>query len=122
MPSPIQSLLNPTIGIQELLAMPETTRLPQPKDLPTSVLQKTGLEQLYDTNNTRSACEVLLCPDIGDGHVVSPEIFQAQLSSLMAKLKQSDNPKLRVLLEEEIVPLMQNGMLLAAYRGLMLGG
>ena len=77
MPAPIQSLLNPSIGIQELLAMPEPSRLPQAKEMPSSVLQQTGLEQLYGTANARTGSEALLCPDVGDGRIVSPEVFQA---------------------------------------------
>lgn len=122
MPTPIQSLLNPSIGIQDLLAMPEPSRLPQAKDLPSSVLQQSGLEQLYGTNNARTGAEAFLCPDVGDGRVVSPEVFQSQLNALVAKLQKSDNPKIKALLENEILPLLQNGMLLSAYRGLMLGG
>ena len=122
MPAPIQSLLNPSIGIQELLAMPEPSRLPQAKEMPSSVLQQTGLEQLYGTANARTGSEALLCPDVGDGRIVSPEVFQAQLTAILAKLEKSDNSKIKALLENEILPLLQNGMLLSAYRGLMLGG
>ena len=35
----IQSLLNPSIGIQELLQMPEDNRLPQARALGSSMLQ-----------------------------------------------------------------------------------
>ena len=59
---------------------------------------------------------------MGDGRIVSPEVFQAQLTAILAKLEKSDNPKIKALLENEILPLLQNGMLLSAYRGLMLGG
>ena len=53
---------------------------------------------------------------------MSPEVFNSQLESLLKKLSESRNPKIRAMLEHEIIPLMQNGMLLSAYRGLMLGG
>ena len=59
---------------------------------------------------------------MGDGRVVSPEVFSQDLEALVAKLQKSSNPKVKALLNEEILPLMQNGMLLSAYQGLMLGG
>ena len=120
--SPIQSLLNPSLGIQELMQMPDATRLPEVRDLTNSVLNETSLEGLYGAVNSRSACEALLCPSVGDGTLVSPEVFNSQLQALVAKLQQSENPKVQALLQQEIYPLLQNGMLLSAYRGLMLGG
>ena len=59
---------------------------------------------------------------MGDGTLVSPEVFSSELEEIVRKLEKSENPKIRAMLEEEIIPLMQNGMLLSAYRGLMIGG
>jgi hypothetical protein len=63
-----------------------------------------------------------LCPSVGDGTLVSPEVFHSQLKALVDKLQHSENPKVQELLKQEIYPLLQNGLLLSAYRGLMLGG
>ena len=118
----INTFLNPSIGIQELLQMPEDNRLPPARELGASLLQETGLEGLYGAVNSHTAFEALLCPNVGDGTLVSPEVFSSQLESLVKKLSESRNPKIRAMLEHEIIPLMQNGMLLSAYRGLMIGG
>ena len=118
----INTFLNPSIGIQELLQMPEDNRLPQARELGASLLQETGLEGLYGAVNSHTAFEALLCPNVGDGTLVSPEVFSSQLESLVKKLSESRKPKIRAMLEHEIIPLMQNGMLLSAYRGLMIGG
>ena len=118
----INTFLNPSIGIQELLQMPEDNRLPQARELGASLLQETGLEGLYGAVNSHTAFEALLCPNVGDGTLVSPEVFSSQLESLVKKLSESRNPKIRAMLEHEIIPLMQNGMLLSAYLGLMIGG
>lgn len=93
MPAPIPTLLNPSIGILGLLQMPDTGRLPPAKELASSLLQES-----------------------------SPEVFSEDLQALVAKLQKSTNPKVQALVNEEILPLLQNGMLLSAYRGLMLGG
>ena len=53
---------------------------------------------------------------------MSPEIFEADLHALLEKLRKSENPKIQALVREEIEPLLQNGLLLTAYRNLMLGG
>lgn len=98
------------------------SRLPEARDLGTNLLQESGLENLFRTANSRSALEALLCPDIGDGSLVSPEIFEADLHALLEKLRKSENPKIQALVREEIEPLLQNGLLLTAYRNLMLGG
>ena len=102
--------------------MPETGRLPQLRELATTSLQATGLEELYGPVNARTAVESLLCPNVGDGTLVSPEVFSSELEEIVRKLEKSENPKIRAMLEEEIIPLIQNGMLLSAYRGLMIGG
>ena len=114
MPSRIDSLLNPSIGIADLLPMPDAAALPEARDLGTNLLQESGLENLFRTANSRSA--------IGDGSLVSPEIFEADLHALLEKLRKSENPKIQALVREEIEPLLQNGLLLTAYRNLMLGG
>ena len=102
--------------------MPEAGKLPEIRDLANSVLNETSLEGLYGAGNSRSAAEALLCPSVGDGTLVSPEVFHSQLKALVDKLQHSENPKVQELLKQEIYPLLQNGLLLSAYRGLMLGG
>lgn len=122
MPAPIPTLLNPSIGILGLLQMPDTGRLPPAKELASSLLQESSLESLYGPVNSRTAFEAFLCPNVSDGRVVSPEVFSEDLQALVAILQKSTNPKVQALVNEEILPLLQNGMLLSAYRGLMLGG
>ena len=92
----INTFLNPSIGIQELLQMPEDNRLPQARELGASLLQETGLEGLYGAVNSHTAFEALLCPNVGDGTLVSPEVFSSQLESLVKKLSESRNPPFRM--------------------------
>ena len=122
MTTTIQSYMNPSIGIQDLMPMEDAKGLPRARELASSVLSETGLDALYGKVNIKTAVESLLCPNVGDGSLVSPEVFNNELEMIIEKLKQSDNEKIRTMLEEEIIPLMQNGMLLSAYRGLMIGG
>ncbi|MCF0253398.1 MAG: type III secretion protein [Duodenibacillus sp.] len=118
----IQStLLNTSIGIGELMAPPDAGKLPDARELASSVLQETSLESLYGEGNAKTACEAFLCPKVSDVSLLAPEAFAGQMRSLVAKLEGSDNPKIKALLANEIMPLMQNGMLFDAYRGLMLG-
>lgn len=59
MPTRIDSLLNPSIGIADLLPMPDAATLPEARDLGTNLLQESGLENLFRTANSRSALEAL---------------------------------------------------------------
>jgi len=122
MTAKIQSYMNPSLGIEELMQMPEARNLPKARELASSALYQTGLEGLYGAVNTRTVIESMLCPDVGDGTLVSPEVFNAELEAIVKKLAQSENPKIRTMLSEEIMPLLENGELLSAYRGLMIGG
>ncbi len=122
MPSPIQTLFNPSLGIQSLMPMPEETPLPDAKELAPSQLRESSLDQLYGPANARTAIESYLCPNVGDGTLVSPEVFSSELEAIVEKLRSSEHPAVRAMLEEEVLPLLVNGQLLAAYRGLMIGG
>lgn len=122
MPTPVQNLFNPSVGIQSLMPMPDVEGLPEARDLASSALQQSTLQSLYGTKNAQTTVESYLCPDVGDGTLVSPEVFGHELETLLEKLRGSDNPKVRAMLEDVIVPLLENGQLLSAYRGLMIGG
>lgn len=122
MPTAIQSFMNPSIGIQSLMDMPDAGRLPETKELAPGLLRETGLEGLYGQVNTKTVVEDLLCPNVGDGTLVSPEVFSRELEAIVEKLQKSDNPKIKTLLANEITPLMENGALFSAYQGLMIGG
>ena len=122
MPTPVQNLFNPSVGIQSLMSMPDVEGLPEARDLASSALQQSSLQSLYGTKNAQTTVESYLRPDVGDGTLVSPEVFGHDLEALLEKLRGSDNPKVRAMLEDVIVPLLENGQLLSAYRGLMIGG
>ena len=104
------------------MPMPDVEGLPEARDLASGALQQSTLQSLYGTKNAQTTVEAYLCPDVGDGTLVSPEVFGHELETLLEKLRGSDNPKVRAMLEDVIVPLLENGQLLSAYRGLMIGG
>lgn len=122
MPTPVQTLFNPTIGIQTLMPMPEQEALPAARDVGTSALAQSTLQTLYGPTNAQTRIEGFLCPDVGDGTLVAPEVFQRELRKIAKKLRKSKRPEIRSLVENELEPLEENEMLLSAYRGLMLGG
>lgn len=129
MPAPVQSLLNPSIGIADLMPMPAGERLPQARELSASVLQETGLEALYGAVNARTVVQGLICPVIGDGTLVNPEMFTSRLKSLQKRLRSGEkageaasDPRVREMLEKELEPLLQNEALFVAYSNLMVGG
>ncbi len=126
MTTPVQTLFNPSVGIQSLLPMADAEPLPDAREVGASAVGRSTLESLYGPANARARIEHCLAPDIGDGTPVSPEVFARSLRDISKKLekrlKKHPDPKLAALLEEELEPLLENDMLLSAYRGLMLGG
>lgn len=121
MPSKI-NILDPSLGIQSVIAMPSRGKLPKARDLGTNALHEAGLEELYAPGNARQLIEQLLCPDVGDGSVLSPEAFGSSLEESLSVLSQSGEPAVQEFVQKELLPLLQNGQLLQAYRGLMIGG
>lgn len=122
MPSSIPSLFSPTLGIQSLMPMPDAAPLPEARELSPGTLRESSLDQLYGPANAHTAVESYLCPDVGDGTLVAPEVFSSELEAIVEKLRRSEHPAVQEMLEKEVLPLLENGMLLAAYRGLMIGG
>ncbi len=121
MPTSI-NLLDASLGIQNVMDMPETGSLPQARELPANALREAGLEDLYAPVNARQLMEKALCPDVGDGSILSPQTFSGLLRESMQKLEGSSNPAVKEMVSGELRPLLQNGELLQAYLGLMIGG
>ena len=121
MPSAI-NLLDPSLGIQNVMGMPEQTGLPRARELASNALNEAGLDELYAPSNAWQLMEQALCPDVGDGSLLSPEAFSETLHSCVSDLEGSTDPAVRDMLNQELVPLLQNGQLLQAYLGLMIGG
>ncbi len=120
MPAPI-NLLDHSLGIQNILDMPAAEALPRARDLAANALKEAGLDELYAPANARHMVESLICPDVGDGSILSPEAFAGNMRSCMEELAGSDDAAVRALVDELRV-LLQNGQLYEAYRGLMIGG
>ncbi len=121
MPSAV-NLLDTSLGIQNVMDMPEPGNLPRARELASNALNEPGLDELYAPNNTWQLMERALCPDVGDGSMLSPEMFSDTLQSCVSDLGDSTDPAVQEMLSRELVPLLQNGQLLQAYLGLMIGG
>ena len=121
MPLPV-NLLDSSLGIQHVMDMPDSPNLPRARELASNALSEPGLEELYAPGNAWQIVEQSLCPDVGDGSMLNPETFSGTLESCLHDLEGSQDPAVQAMLSEELVPLMQNGQLLQAYLGLMIGG
>ena len=69
------NLLDPSLGIQNVMDMPEQTGLPRARELASNALNEAGLDELYAPSNAWQLMEQALCPDVGDGSLLSPEVF-----------------------------------------------
>lgn len=122
MPSISLDLLDPNLGIQNVMDSGSGTHMPGARPLASTVLREAGLDELYNQGAAEKQIDAALCPPVGDGSILQPEIFQAELRGGAAVLKASRNPTVRAFVRDELAPLLENTDLLKAYTGLMIGG
>ena len=78
------NLFDASVGIQNVMDSPATAQgIPTARPLAANVLREAGLEELYFPSNARHLLEQALCPDAGDGDLLRPEIFSANLAAGM---------------------------------------
>ena len=118
---PIVNLLDSSLGIQNIMDMPEAGALPRAREMAANVLNEAGLEELYAPSNARQYVETLLCPEVGDGSILSPEAFSSNIQSCIEALSGSGEQSVKELVTE-LKGLLRNGELYQAYVGLMIGG
>ncbi len=118
------NLLDPSLGIQDILdpGLSVSDQLPQARPLAASVLREAGLEELYSPINAARLVEQALCPAVGDGELLRPEVFAATLRECFLALQDSDDPDIQDFLRTDLRLLLENRDLLQAYTGLMIGG
>jgi type III secretion protein X len=115
------NLLDPSLGIQNVMDMPTESVLPRARDMGANALSEPGLEELYAPSNARRYVETLLCPDVGDGSILSPESFSDNIDGVIQELASNSDPAVKEMLVE-LKALNRNGQLYQAYMGLMIGG
>lgn len=120
---PSVNLFDSSMGIQHIMpqANPEQS-MPTARPLAASMLREAGLEELYSANTAEKLLEQSLCPEVGDGELLRPDIFSTTLHSTMENLRGHSDPAVQALLKEVLTPLKENNELLRAYTGLMVGG
>ncbi|GAB1409652.1 hypothetical protein MASR1M90_08060 [Desulfovibrionales bacterium] len=119
------NLLDPSLGIQDILDTPSLggqNKLPEARPLAVSVLREAGLEEVYSALNASRLVEQALCPDVGDGELLRPEVFAANLRHCFMALRETDDPDILEFLRQDLQLLLENRDLLQAYTGLMIGG
>lgn len=118
------NLLDPSLGIQTVMSAPDlgASSLPEARPLASTTLSNVGLDELYAPKNARQIVETALCPSVGDGELLQPEIFLQLMHSAAESLQKNPDPDVQAVLTQELQPLLANNDLLSAYRGLMIGG
>ena len=122
MPSVSLNLLDPNLGIRNVMDSGSGARMPDARPLASTVLREAGLDELYQQGAAEKQLDAALCPPVGDGSILQPEIFQAELRGGLEALKDSRDPAVRAFVRDELAPLLENTELLKAYTGLMVGG
>ena len=116
------NLLDPNLGIQNVMDSGNGTHMPDARPLASTVLREAGLDELYNSGAAEKQLDAALCPPVGDGSILQPENFQAELRACLDTLKDSRAPAVRAFVRDELAPLLENTELLKAYTGLMVGG
>lgn len=122
MPSVPVNLLDPTLGIQNVIEPGSDVHIPDARPLAATLPREAGLDELYNRSEAEKQIAAAICPPVGDGSILQPEIFHAELRGGLEALKGSHNPAVRIFVRDELAPLLENADLLKAYTGLMLGG
>ena len=116
------NLLDPNLGIQNVMTAGNGEHMPDARPLASSVLREAGLDELYRAGAAKKQIDAALCPPVGDGSVLQPENFQMELKGSLEALKQCRDPRVRAFVRDELGPLLENTELFKAYTGLMVGG
>lgn len=119
---PAINLLDPGVGIQNLMPPDERGRMPGARPLASAATTEPGLEALFPGDAAEAAIAEALRPPVGDGSILQPEIFRAELRGSLEALETVRHPDVRAFVREELRPLLENTELLNACTGLMIGG
>ena len=116
-------IFDTSIGIQSVLQDdPANATMPSARPLAANVMVEAGLEELFLPNNADRMVEAALCPDVGDGKILRPDVFTANLQSSFSALQDSRNADVRAFVRKDLSPMLEDHALLQAYVGLMVGG
>ncbi|MDR3175520.1 MAG: type III secretion protein [Desulfovibrio sp.] len=116
-------IFDTSIGIQSVLSNEAgNENMPPARPLATTVMAEAGLGELYLPNNADRMIEAALCPEVGDGTILQPDVFTANLQGSLAALQDSRNADVRAFARKDLAPMLEDTALLQAYVGLMVGG
>lgn len=122
MAAPSVNLLDPALGIQNIMAPGTDGHLPDARPLASSAMREAGLDELYNSRRAAQQLDAALCPPLGDGSLLQPEVFHRELQGALEALRGSEAPAVRAFVRDELTPLLEDAELLRAYTGLMVGG
>ena len=116
-------LFDASLGIQSVMDAPVSQgNMPKARPLASNTLREAGLEELYNPANAQSLVQQALCPQVGDGELLRPDIFSSNLQRCLDDLTTARDPAVRDFIRNDLAPLLENTDLLRAYTGLMVGG
>ena len=116
-------LFDTSMGIQQVLSDHTANKsMPQARPLASTVMSDVGLEELYLPANAARMVEEALCPDVGDGRLLQPEAFAANLQNVHHLLQDATDPDVRAFVRKDLLPMLDDAALLRTYVGLMING
>ncbi|MDR2164532.1 MAG: hypothetical protein LBO79_02655, partial [Zoogloeaceae bacterium] len=111
----IGNIMNPNLGVQDVLDSPAAAHLPRARALATGAASEIGLADLYRANNLQSRLLAGLQPPVGDESLLRPDMLRKNLAGSLARLRNSRDPHVRRFVRDDLGPLMENEQLLREY-------
>lgn len=117
------SSLNSKIGVGSILPpQDEVLRLPDSRSFVSIGESVSGLEDLFDAQNSEKMLMSALTPKLSNPEDATPGKIQENLDSAIDKLKQVKDPFVRAFCRDVAIPLEENHDLLKAYQMMLVGG
>lgn len=115
-------LLNPNVGLGSVMPSPETTHLPEIRQIGSQKPAEVKLDELYTKNAPKAAIIKTFEPAISTDEILQPAVFNRNLNSAIETLSVVKDADVRTFVQEDLYPLAENRDLLRSYLNMMVGG
>ncbi len=116
------NLFNHSVGIQDFLLPNVQSHIPSAKPLASTAAKELAVVEHFNLENITASMEKFLAPEVGDGEVLRPDIFNKVIADFHDKYQGNEEPDVKNFLNEIIKPMLANKELLQAYTNLMISG
>ena len=95
------NLLDPGLGIQNIMDPGRQGHLPDARPLASSAMREAGLDELYNSRKAAQQLEAAPLSAVG-GPSLQPELFHMELQGALTALRDGDKPAVRAFVRDEL--------------------